>query len=81
MIALPSVVVFWLLARRASLFPDVALGASLGGLAALLGIAVLQFQCMFQQAPHLLVWHGGTAALLVSLAALLAGLVRHRWAS
>jgi hypothetical protein len=67
-IAIPSTVVYWLLARRGALFASPGLGATLTGLAVFLALIPLQFQCMFQQAPHLLVWHGGTAVLLIGLA-------------
>ncbi len=78
MIAVPATVIFWLLARRGALFTSAGLGAVLTGLAVFLALTPLQFQCMFQQAPHLLVWHAGTAAVLIGLGALIAGLLRHR---
>jgi len=71
MIAVPAAAVFWLLARSGALFGGAGVGAALGGLAVVLALAVLQFQCMFQQAPHLLAWHGGTAAILIGLGALI----------
>jgi hypothetical protein len=70
-IAVPAAVAFWLLARRGVLFRGAAVGAALFGLAAVLALTVLQFQCMFQQAPHLLVWHGGAAAILIGSGALI----------
>ena len=70
MIAIPAAVIFWLLARRGALFASAGLGAALTGLAAFLALTPLQTQCMFQQAPHLLVWHGATAAILIGLGAL-----------
>jgi hypothetical protein len=81
MIAMPAAVVIWLLARRGALFVDAALGAALSGLAVVFALTVLQFQCMFQQAPHLLVWHGVTAAILIGLGALIGLLQRYRWSS
>jgi hypothetical protein len=78
MIAVPAGVVFWLLARRGALFGDAGIGAAVGGLAVVLALAVLQFQCMFQQAPHLLVWHGGTATILIGLGALIGEVRRYR---
>jgi hypothetical protein len=71
MIAIPAAVIFWLLARRGAIFASAGLGATLTGLAAFLTLAPLQTQCMFQQAPHLLVWHGATAAILVGFGALI----------
>ncbi len=81
MIAVPATVVFWLIARRGALFASAGLGAALIGLAVFLALTPLQFQCMFQQAPHLLVWHGGTAVLLIGLGALIGELRRYRWMS
>lgn len=68
-IVIPVTAVFWVLARRGALFASAGLGATLTGLAAFLVLIPLQFQCMFQQAPHLLVWHGGTALLIIGLGA------------
>jgi hypothetical protein len=75
-IAIPALAAFWLLARRGVLFPGAGLGAALGGLAGLLAIAVQQFQCMFQNAPHLLIWHVGLAVLLTAASALIGATVR-----
>lgn len=78
-IAVPSAGAFWLLARRGTLFPSPGLGATLTGLAVFLALIPVQFQCMFQLAPHLLIWHGGTALLLIGLGALIGELGRHRY--
>ena len=80
-IAVPAAVVFWLFARRGALFASAGLGAVLTGLAVFLALVPLQFQCMFQQAPHLVVWHAGTAAVLIGLGALIGKLLDHRWMS
>jgi hypothetical protein len=61
-IAAPAV---WGFARRGALFSSARLGAILLGLSVCVALIPLQLQCMSQQAPHLLIWHGGTAALLV----------------
>jgi len=68
-VAIPAAAVFWLLARRGVLFASAGLGAALTGLGVFLALTPLQFQCMFQQAPHLLVWHAGTAMMLIGLGA------------
>ncbi len=81
MVAVPAAVVFWLIARRGALFGGAGVGAAVGGLAVVLALAILQFRCMFQQAPHLLVWHGGTAAILIGLGALIGELRRYRSAA
>jgi hypothetical protein len=79
MIAVPAALVFCLLARRGALFASAGLGAVLTGLAIFLALVPLQFQCMVQQAPHLVVWHAGTAAVLIGSGALIGELLGHRW--
>jgi len=73
--------IFWLFARRGALFASAGLGATLTGVAAFLVLIPLQVQCMFQQAPHLLVWHGGTALMMIGLGALAGNALRGRWVS
>jgi hypothetical protein len=77
----PTAAIFWLFARRGALFATAGLGAALTGVAAFLVLMPLQIQCMFQQAPHLLVWHGGTALLMIGLGALAGSALRGRWVS
>ena len=73
-VAIPGGVLFWLLTRRGVPLSAGAFGGTLGAIAGLLGLTVLQFHCLYQNAAHLLVWHGGvlvlsiTAGLLVALA-------------
>lgn len=65
-VAVPVAGVVWLVVRRGAPFRSPGLGAAVGGLSVFLALTVVQSQCMFQQAPHLLVWHGGIAALLIA---------------
>jgi hypothetical protein len=81
MFVVPATAIFWLFARKGALFGTAGLGATLTGLAALLVLIPLQSQCMFPQAPHLLVWHGGTALVLIGLGALVGNLRRGQWCS
>jgi hypothetical protein len=73
-VAVPGGVLFWLLARRGVPLSAGAFGGTLGAIAGLLGLTVLQFHCLYQNAAHLLLWHGGilvlsiTTGLLVALA-------------
>jgi hypothetical protein len=78
---IPVGAIFWLFARRGALFASAGLGATLAAVAAFLVLVPLQAQCMFQQAPHLLVWHGGTALLMIVLVALGGNALRGRWVS
>lgn len=78
---IPAAAVFWILARRGAIFASAGLGATLAGLAAFLVLIPLQFQCMFQQAPHLLVWHGGTTLLAIGLGAFIGDSRRGRRSS
>lgn len=79
MIAVPATVVFGLLARRGVLYSTAGLGAILTGLAVCLALIPLQSQCMFQRAPHLLLWHLGTGMLVVGLGALIGWRGRDFW--
>jgi Negative regulator of sigma F len=75
-IAVPMATVLWLIARRGAPFLGPGFGAALGALAGLLAMTVLQFQCKFQQSPHLLVWHAGAAAALAGFGALSGAVAR-----
>ena len=78
---IPAAAIFWLFARRGALFASPGLGATITAVAAFLVLMPLQVQCMFQQAPHLLVWHGGTALLMIGSGALVGNTLRGRWVS
>jgi hypothetical protein len=80
-IVIPAAVIYRLLARRGTFFVSAGLGATLTSLAVFVALIPLQFQCMFQQAPHLLVWHLGMAVTLIGLGALIGELGRHWWRS
>lgn len=69
-IAVPAAVLFWRMARRGTLFASGGVGMAVTALAVFLSLIVDQSQCMFPQAPHLLVWHGGMAAILIVAGAL-----------
>jgi predicted anti-sigma-YlaC factor YlaD len=58
-----AAVLLWLVVRRGAPLSIPTLGATLGAMAGLLALTVLQLQCPYQQAPHLLVFHGGALAL------------------
>ena len=58
-------IVFWLVARRGEFLSSGTAGTTLGAMAGLLGVTVLQLHCTHQEALHYVVWHG--AILLVSL--------------
>src|SRR5579871_2871458 len=47
-----------------------------GAMAGLLGVTVLQFRCIHQNAWHLIVWHGAVLVVSAGAAALLGGLDR-----
>lgn len=77
-IALPATAVFFLMAQRGALFASAGLGATLPALAVFLALMADQAQCMFPQAPHLLVWHGGTAAILIATGAMVGRAMERR---
>lgn len=66
-VAIPGGLLFWLLARRGAPLSAITFGGTLGAIAGLLGLNVLQFRCIHQDAAHVIVWHGGV--LLVSIVA------------
>lgn len=76
--ALPAAVLFWLLARRGAPFMGAGFGAVVSGLAVFLGLAVVQTRCMFPNVAHLVVWHGGIAAVIVAAGAMIASASRNR---
>jgi hypothetical protein len=65
--AIPGGVLFWLLTRRGVPLSAVTFGGTLGAISGLLGLTVLQFRCVHQDAAHVMVWHGGV--LVVSIVA------------
>lgn len=64
-VAIPGGVLFWLLARRGVPLSAGTFGGTLGAIAGLLGLTVLQFRCIYQDAAHLLVWHGGVLVMSI----------------
>ncbi len=70
-IAAPAAALLWLLLRRsAPALSPTALGASVGAMAGLLAVTVLQFGCVYQQALHLLLWHWSVLAISAGAGAL-----------
>jgi hypothetical protein len=63
-VAVPAAVLFGILVWRGAPLGLETLGATLGAIAGLLGMTILQFNCDVGNAIHLLVWHG--AVLVVS---------------
>jgi hypothetical protein len=76
-VAIPGGVLFWVLTRRGVPLSAGAFGGTLGGLAGLLGMTVLQFRCLYQNATHLLVWHGGVLVLSITTGVLIALAIEH----
>lgn len=68
--AAAAALLFSIFVRRGAPVSIRRMGATCGATAGWLGFTVLQYKCPHQEAPHLLVWHGGV--LLVSAAAGLA---------
>lgn len=60
----------WTIRRGVALQADL-LGAMIGSLAGLAGVAVLQFNCPILEAPHILVWHVGIVIVAATVGLLL----------
>jgi len=69
--AAPSALVFWFLVRRGAPLSLRLLGGTLGAIAGLLAVTVLQYTCDRQDIGHLLVWHGGVLVLSILAGALI----------
>lgn len=65
--AVPGAILFTLLIRRGAPRISGVLGGTLGAIAGLLGLTVLEFQCIHQSAPHLLVWHFAPLAIWIAV--------------
>ncbi len=75
-IAAPAAALFWLLLRRRAVLSATATGASIGAMAGLLGVTVLQFGCVYQNAVHLLLWHWSVLGIATAAGALAGRIVR-----
>ena len=76
MMAVPAVALFGVLVWRGAPLGLGTLGGTLGALAGLLAMTVLQFTCGLQDAGHLVTWHGGILVLTT-----LVGIVIGRYGS
>jgi len=61
--AVPAAVLFGMMAWRGAPLGLGMLGGTLGAIAGLVSVTVLQSNCGIQDAIHLLVWHGGVLAV------------------
>jgi hypothetical protein len=77
-VAIPGAILFWLLTRRGVPLSARTFGGTLGAIAGLLGVTVLQFRCLYQDAAHLLIWHGGILVLSITVGVLVALLLERR---
>jgi hypothetical protein len=63
--AIPGAFLFWLLLRRGAMLSPKLTGATAGGFAGLIGLAVLEIHCPNLNRYHILVWHLGVVLLSV----------------
>lgn len=70
-IAAPAAVLVWFMLRPAIVLSPAALGGSVGAIAGLLGVAVMQAACVHQEALHLLLWHWSILAIAPAAGALI----------
>jgi hypothetical protein len=64
--ALPAAALFWIFLRRGVALSPGLTGATAGGLAGLVSLAVLEIQCSNLNAAHILIWHLGVASLAMA---------------
>jgi hypothetical protein len=76
-LAVPVAFVFWFLVQRGAPLGLRSLGGTLGAIAGLLGVTVLQYTCDLQNVGHLLVWHGGVLVLSTLAGALIGDCLSH----
>ena len=75
--SIPSALLFWLVIRRgAILFPKL-IGAAAGGLAGLVGLAVLELNCGNLNVFHILVWHWSVVLISAAAGALLGAAIEY----
>ena len=74
-VAIPGGILFWLIARRGVPLSAGTFGGTLGAIAGLLGLTVLQFRCIHQDAVHIMVWHGGVLAVSIAAGVLVARMI------
>lgn len=79
-LAAPVGVAMLLLALRGAPLCPRTLGATVGAVAGLAGLIILELSCRVQSAGHIILWHGGVVALAV-LTGYLAGVVAERAAA
>lgn len=70
-LAVPVSLVFWSLVRRGAPLNLRSLGGTVGAIAGLLAVTVLQYTCDLQNVGHLLVWHGGVLVVSTLAGALI----------
>jgi hypothetical protein len=80
-LALPGAVALWLAVRRGAPLSHRGLGTTLGAAAGLIGVAAVQFQCPYQEASHLMVWHAGALVITTGTGILLGSLTGRRFAA
>lgn len=79
LVAIPAAATAWIILRRGAVLHAGALGASLGLFAGLAGVTVLQFNCLYLEAKHILVWHTGMAIFSTAAGFLAGECFRRPW--
>lgn len=79
--ALPATVLVLLIVRRGAVMSPASVGALTGAFSGLVGVAILHFQCVIHNAPHLLVWHAAIPVACAAAGYLLGHYVAVAWPS
>jgi hypothetical protein len=79
--ALPSAFLFALLLRRGAALSPLLTGATVGGLAGLVGLAVLEIHCGNLNVYHIIVWHVSVTLVCVVAGFVFSSVTFRRWTS
>ncbi|MGH9818282.1 MAG: NrsF family protein, partial [Candidatus Acidiferrales bacterium] len=77
-----AALLLWLMVRRGAWLAPKLAGATVGTLAGLMGLSVLEIHCPNLNLYHIMTWHLGAVAVTALVALVFAAIVSHyRWAS
>jgi hypothetical protein len=79
--AIPAAFLFSLIVLRGAALSPLLTGATAGGLAGLVGLAVLEIHCPDLKVYHIIVWHVSVVLVCMIAGLILSGVTFRRWTS